>query len=115
MEPGKLTIVHRDFGQDGTAVELAGPIMIGAGSEQIERLTAELLRQSKRIVVFDLSGVTAIDSTGIGQFISSYNQIAAVGGEMRLAAASQRVLHALHVNRLDSIFPLYPTVQEACA
>ena len=96
-------------------MELSGPIMIGSGSELIEQLTTELLGQGKRVIVFDLSGVTALDSTGIGQFISSYNQIGAAGGEMRLAAASARVLHALHVNRLDSIFPLYPTVQDAGA
>jgi len=43
------------------------------------------LAEGARKIIFDLSGVTVIDSTGIGRFIASFNKIMAAGGEMRMA------------------------------
>ena len=71
------------------------------------------LRKGKRTIVFDLSGVTVIDSTGIGRFIAAYNKIAAADGEMRMAGATGHLFQAFHVSLLDQVFPFYPTVDEA--
>ena len=65
-------------------------------------------------IIFNIADVTKIDSTGIGRFISSYNQVAAAGGEMRMAGAPRFVFQAFHVCRLDTVFRFYPTVDEAC-
>lgn len=115
MQPKNFTIGRQDLGGDAVAVELSGRILMGPESEAIETLTADLLKEGKRTIVFDLSGVTGLDSTGIGRFIASYNQVAAAGGEVRMAGASQRLLHVFHINRLDTVFSFYPTVPEAAA
>ena len=114
MQP-KFTIGQQDLGANSVVVVLSGDILLGAGAEAIEAAIAALLRDGKRLIVFDIAGVTRLDSTGIGRFISSYNQAQAAGGEMRIAGASPRLLHVFHINRLDTVFPFFATVQEAAA
>ena len=50
---------------------------MGRESEQITTLVNDLLSQAKRTIIFNIAGITKIDSTGMGRFISSYNQVAA--------------------------------------
>jgi anti-sigma B factor antagonist len=94
-------------------VTLGGKIMLGMESEAIVNLVDELLRKGTRTIIFNLAGVTAIDSTGVGRFIWSYNKIAAAGGEMRMAGATGHVLQTFRVSLLDTVFSFYNTVEAA--
>jgi len=97
-------------------ITLSGKIMMGAaGGDRIVPLIDELLREGKRIVIFDMSGVQALDSTGVGHFIVSFNKIAALEGEMRMAGATGHVFQTFHVSLLDQIFPFFASVEEAAA
>jgi anti-sigma B factor antagonist len=109
-----MDISHREIAPDIVVVTIAGKVMMGLESEQITIFVNDLLDQAKRIIIFDMAGITKIDSTGIGRFISSYNQVAAKGGEMRMAGAPRFVFQAFHVCRLDMVFRFYPSVDEAC-
>jgi anti-sigma B factor antagonist len=108
-----LEISHSELAPGVEVVTLAGKMMMGTVSDQVVTLTTELLGAGKRTIVFDLAGVTALDSTGIGQFISSFNKIMAAGGEMRMAGASGHVFQTFHVSLLDRVFAFYPTAEEA--
>jgi len=109
-----MEIGYKETTPGVVVVTLAGKIMMGAESEQILDLVDRLLAEGKRTVIFDVAGVTHIDSTGIGRFISSYHKIAAAGGEMRMAGASGPLFHAFHVSLLDTVFRFYPDVEAAC-
>ena len=109
-----MEISHSEIAPRTVVVNLAGKVMLGSESEQITDRVSELLREGKRTIIFNIAAVTAIDSTGIGRFISSYNKIAAVGGQMRMAGAAHYLFKAFHVSRLDTVFRFYPSVEEAC-
>ena len=96
-------------------ITLTGKIMMGAGGGQIVETVDELMKQGVRIVVFDMSGVTALDSTGVGYFIVSFNKLAAAGGEMRMAGATGHVFQTFHVSLLDQIFPFFENAGAAVA
>jgi anti-sigma B factor antagonist len=104
---------YDDVAPGVVAVAVSGRVILGPLSEQIVTLIDELLRQGKRTIIFDLTGVTGLDSTGIGRFISSYNKIAAAGGKMRMAGATGHVFDVFHISQLDTVFPFYATVGEA--
>jgi anti-sigma B factor antagonist len=108
-----MEISHTEIAPVAVVVRVAGKVMMGTESEQIVTLVEGLLRDGKRTIVFDIAGVTKIDSTGIGRFISSYNKIAAAGGEMRMAGATGTLLQAFHVSLLDTVFRFYPDVETA--
>lgn len=108
-----LEISHREIAPATVVVTLAGKLMLGPEGDQIVTLVEEFLRQGKRKIVFDLTGVTVIDSTGIGRFISSFNKIMATGGEMRMAGATGHVMQSFRVSLLDKVFQFSGSVEEA--
>ena len=108
-----LEIVQKEIAPDTVAISLSGKLMMGPAGEEIPGMVEQLLKQGKRNIIFDLSGITVIDSTGIGRFIASYNKITAAGGEMRMAGATGHLLHSFKVSLLDQVFPFYPTVEDA--
>lgn len=109
-----MQISHEEITPAVEVITVSGKVRMGEESEQIVHLVEQLLRNGKRTIVFDVSGVTAIDSTGIGRFICSYNKIAAAGGQMRVAGAPSHLAQTFHVALLDTVFQLYPTLEEAC-
>jgi anti-anti-sigma factor len=95
------------------AIRLQGRITISEAPDRIGATVEALVNSGTRIIVVELSGVTALDSTGIGYLIAGYNRIAAAGGEMRMAGASGHILQNFRVNQLDRVFRFYPSVEEA--
>lgn len=110
-----LKIEHREVERRVMVITVAGRIMLGAESAQIESLVSDLLAKGYRHFVFDLAGVTHIDSTGIGRFIASLNRVMQAGGRLRMAAAEGVVRDGFRVTRLDSVFEFFPSVDTACA
>ena|SRR5690349_52508 len=108
-----MEITHKEIAPNTVVITITGKVMMGPESEQITTLVDDLLSQAKRIIIFDIAGITKIDSTGMGRFISSYNQVAAAGGEIRMAGAPRFVFQAFHVCRLDTVFRFYSSVDEA--
>ena len=110
----EMDLTHNEMTPGTVVVTVSGKVRLGAESEQIVTLVDDLLGQGKRTIVFDVAGVTSIDSTGIGRFIASYNKVSAAGGQMRMAGATGALFQAFHVSLLDRVFKFYPTVEEAC-
>ncbi len=108
-----LEISHNEVAPGTVVVTLAGKLMLGPDGEDIPAIVEGFLREGKKLIVFDLSGLTVIDSTGIGRFIASFNKIAAAGGEMRMAGATGHLFHSFHVSLLDQVFPFFANTEEA--
>lgn len=108
-----IEIAHREVAPGTVVITLNGKFMLGAEGDDVIALVEQQLAAGTRKFVFDLTGVTVIDSTGIGRFISSFNKIMAASGEMRMAGASGHVMQSFRVSLLDKVFTFYPTLQQA--
>lgn len=117
MKPGpvNLEIDQRRIEGGIVVVSLSGRVMLGDESARIESVTKELLYGGARKLVFDMSGVTHIDSTGIGRFIASFNTVMRAGGRMMMAGATGVVREGFRVTRLDTVFKFFPDVESAAA
>jgi anti-anti-sigma factor len=109
-----LALEYRDLQPSTALITLNGKLLLGRDSAQLETLVPELIAGGYKMLIFDLSGVTHIDSTGIGRFIDAYTRLSKVGGKMRLACVSGAVRDSFHVTRLDTVFSFYPSVEAAC-
>lgn len=109
-----LGVEHQDVQTATSVIILRGKLMLGEEVTKLEALVPELLKNGRKNLVFDLSGVTHIDSTGIGRFIDTYSRLGQVGGQIRLAGATGTVRDSFRVTRLDTVFPFYATVEAAC-
>jgi len=110
-----LEITQSETAPGTVVVILTGKVMMGAESEPIVTLIDHGLSAGKRTFIFDLSGVTRMDSTGVGRFIYSFNKISAAGGTMRMAGAVGHIFDIFHVSLLDTVIPFFPSLEEAQA
>jgi anti-sigma B factor antagonist len=110
-----LSIQTRHVQPDIVVVEAAGRITMGNDCKQLEWAADSLVRENRKKVIFDLTGVTHIDSTGIGIIVMAAGQIKGVGGELRVAGANPHVEQLLKVTQVDQIVGLHPTTASAAA
>ena len=96
-------------------IRLPGKLIMGPESAALESAVNERLDAGARDLVFDLSGLKQIDSTGIGRFISTYNRLLQISGTLGMAAAKPIVRQSFRVTRLDTVFKFYDSVDDAIA
>ncbi len=113
MKPAALQIAHRQVEPGVVVISLVGKVMLGPESAAIEDLITTLIGQGQRKIVVDLSGVTHIDSTGIGRFIASLGRVREAGGSLLMAGAGGMVRDGFRVTRLDRVFRFFPDVETA--
>lgn len=65
-------------------------------------------------VVLDLSGVEFIDSSGLGAIVASMKQLGS-GRRLDLAGLHPFVEKVFRLTRMDTVFKLYPTLDDALA
>ena len=109
-----LQIQTRNVPPDIVVLEIAGRITIGRDSQQLEWSTDELVRENKKKVVFDLSGVNHIDSTGIGIIVMSAGKIKQAGGKLHVCAQGH-VENVLRLTSVDQVVGLHSTMAAAAA
>ncbi|MEL6536366.1 MAG: STAS domain-containing protein, partial [Bacteroidota bacterium] len=64
-------------------------------------------------IVLDLERVPLMDSTGIGQLISSYTAIQNAEGKLVLASLQPKTTEVLKITRLYDMFTVTETVNQA--
>ena len=104
----------RDLGEI-RVVELGGKITIGAGDVKIRELVNQALEDDKKNILFDLGGVTAIDSSGIGEMVACYATVTKRGGKLKLMHLSPKINDILQVTQLITVFDVFETEEEALA
>ncbi len=92
---------------------MTGSVRIGANCQQIEQQVEEMIRQNETSVIFDLSGVTFIDSAGIGTIVRSLGRFKKLSGTLRLTGVKGMVEGVLKLTQIIKIIDVYPTTEEA--
>ncbi|MBK7366754.1 MAG: STAS domain-containing protein [Candidatus Eisenbacteria bacterium] len=82
-----------------------------AASPFRERM-AEFVAQGSRQIVLDLSHVNFLDSTGLGAIVSSLKRLEG-NGVMVICNAGEMVTDVFRLTRMDRVFPITATVEEA--
>lgn len=100
---------------DITIVELKGKITIGAGDLQMREAIHAVLGEGSRKLVVDMSGVTTIDSSGVGELVGCYTTATHKGAKMKLMNLPAKISDVLTVTQLITVFDVYPNEAEAIA
>lgn len=108
-----LKIETKDVPPDIVVLEIAGRITLGTESKQLEWALDSLVGQGRKKVIFDLTNVSNIDSTGIGIIVMSAGRMKKAGGELRVAGANAHVEDVLKMTNVNQIVVLHPTTGAA--
>jgi anti-sigma B factor antagonist len=84
---------------EGRVDSVTAPELGKALSTQIDR--------GKKNLVIDLSGVDYMSSAGLRELVTALKRVKPGGGDLRIAAPSERVREVLELAGLDSIFKVY--------
>lgn len=95
-----------------TVVDCSGRILFGEESAILRDSVRSLLTPNNQVVL-NLSGVSYIDSGGLGTLVALYTTARNAGGAVKLAALTQRVGDLLQITKLLTVFEVYDTVEAA--
>jgi anti-sigma B factor antagonist len=109
-----ITISERQAG-DVTILDLSGKVTIGEGSVALRSAIRRLLGEGKNKLLMNLGGVGYIDSSGIGELVSSYTAVNKEGGSLKLLNLTQKIQDLLAITKLLTVFDVFEDEAEALA
>ena len=95
-----------------TVLEVRGEVDVHTATQLQDRLFP-LVAAGRHPVVVDLTGLSFLDSTGLGVLVGARNEAEQAGAALRLVCTSDRVLKLFRITGLDAVFEIYATVPEA--
>jgi anti-sigma B factor antagonist len=102
-EPGGVVVVNVD-----------GQLIVG-NRQELKQLVIDALDGGARKFVVDFSRTGYIDSSGLGVLVSLSKKIREQGGDLRLAGLNEDLQTLFELTKLDTLFAITRTAQEALA
>ncbi len=102
----ELNIRERQAG-DVTILDMEGKITIGEGSVAVRSAVRRLLEEGKKKILLNLAAVGYVDSSGIGELVSSFTTINREGGQLKLLNLTQKIQDLLAITKLLTVFDVY--------
>ncbi len=90
---------------------LIGELDHHTAAEIREKIDAAILQERCATLILDLSGLTFMDSSGIGLIMGRYRLVRSLGGKMRLAGVSRRMHTVLRLAGMEKL-PIWDTDTE---
>jgi anti-sigma B factor antagonist len=92
---------------DVTVIDASGRITLGEGSTTFREKIKELIAAGNKKVLLNLGDVSYIDSSGIGELVSSFTTTANAGGSLKLLHLTKRVQDLLQITKLYTVFEVF--------
>ncbi len=108
----ELNITERQAG-DVTILDMNGKVTIGEGSVALRTTIRRLLGEGKNKILLNLAGVGYVDSSGIGEFVSSFTAVNKEGGTLKLLKLTQKIQDLLAITKLLTVFDVFEEESEA--
>lgn len=97
-----------------TIVSCTGRIVFGEEATALRDNLKRILNSSRQIVL-NLSGVSYIDSGGLGTLVGVYSSARSAGADIKLTGLGQRIRDVLQITKLVTVFEAYDNEPQAIA
>ena len=97
---------------DWTVLTVAGELDV-VGAPQVRQSVMDAVKDGRRCLVLDLSGVDFIDSFGIGVLVGALKRVRLLDGDLMMVVPEPRVRRVLEVCDLDRVFTLHRSLADA--
>lgn len=98
---------------DVTVIDAAGRITLGEGASAFRDIIRDLAAKGDKKLLLNLSEVSYIDSSGIGELVSGFTTVTNHGGSLKLVGLSKRVKDLLQITKLYTVFEAHEDEAEA--
>lgn len=110
MDVSVHTVVHGEQ----VVVQVAGEIDVYTAASLREKL-ADLIDADHTDVIVDLTGVTFMDSTGLGVLVGALKKVRGFGGRLQLVIDQEKVIKVFRITALTQVFTIHETLDAALA
>ena len=107
---------------DVTILDLTGRLSLGEavafgpGSGLVLKETVrELAKKGKKNLLLNLTGITYVDSSGVGQLVGAMTSARGQGITLKLLRPNKQVFELLKMNKLDTVFQIFEDEATAVA
>lgn len=90
-----------------TVIDLSGRITIGEGTVVLRDAVKALQQKSEKNILLNLAEVSYIDSSGIGELVSSFTTFGNQGGKLKLLNLTKKVHDLLSITKLLTVFEVF--------
>ena len=104
--------IEREKEKDIAEILLPGESLDVGNLKEFRRDIGPLLASKSR-VIFDMSELQFVDSSGMGAILSCLRQINAAGGELKLSGLTKPVRVLFELVRMHRVFEIFNTREEA--
>lgn len=108
----ELNITERQAG-DITILDLSGKVTIGEGSIALRTTIRRLLGEGKKNILLNLGSVGYVDSSGIGELVSSFTAVNKEDGKLKLLNLTQKIQDLLAITKLLTVFDVFDSESDA--
>ncbi len=105
--------IHTRTVGDAHVLDIDGRIVLGKETMAVRNTIKDLLHNGVKKIVLNLREVNYIDSSGVGELVSSFTAVAKEGGQLRLLNLTAKVREILAITRLLTVFQDYDNEREA--
>jgi anti-sigma B factor antagonist len=96
-------------------MDFSGQITLGEGTKEVRDAVRTILEQGGNKIILNLGGVNYIDSSGVGEMVSTFASVTNKGGQLRLVNLTKRIKEMLTITKLLTVFQSFEDEQEAIA
>jgi anti-sigma B factor antagonist len=96
-------------------LDISGKIILGRETMIVRNTIKDLLANRAGKIVLNLAEVHYIDSSGVGELVSSFTSVAKEGGQLSLLNLTTKVEEILAITRLLTVFQVYESEEAAVA
>jgi anti-sigma B factor antagonist len=110
-----FTIAQKELAAGIVALEMTGIVTLGRSCSDIEFAVNKLIESGISKVIFDLSKVSRMDSSGIGIIVMACGRLKKAGGSLKLVGVQEKVRDVLIMTQIDKVVGLFDTTEAAAA
>ncbi len=92
---------------DVTVIDASGRITLGEGASNFRDTIRDLAAKGNKKLLLNLGEVSYIDSSGIGEMVSSFTTVTNGGGTLKLLGLNKRVKDLLQITKLYTVFEVF--------
>jgi anti-sigma B factor antagonist len=94
-------------------LDCSGKITLGEGTMAVRNTVRDVLKNGGKKIILNLADVNYIDSSGIGELVSSYTTVTNQGGKLKLLNLTKKIQELLAITKLLTVFSVYDNEQQA--
>ena len=109
MEINKRTV------GDIQILDCSGKIVLGEGTMTVRNTVRDVLAENGKKIILNLGDVNYVDSSGIGELVSTYTTVTNAGGQLKLLNLTKKIQELLAITKLLTVFQVFEDEKAAVA